>query len=147
LDVKKVQELLKNKSPEIFLIANEYKDEWRIPLMIRDVKNISLEIYTTNHKQRIIHVCGDSTNARLLKIAEGRPGPTIMGGLNSISLSNRIAEIAGETFEIVVNGALEEWCYIEHGDKTLIVTTKSFKHDKDSYKLYKNPITGIITLQ
>jgi len=146
LDSKKVNELLKSKTPEIFLVANEYKEEWRIPLLKKDVKYISLEVYMTGHKQRVIHVCGDSTNARLIKLAEGEPGPLITG-MNSIRLDGKIKDIKDENIDIVVNGALEEWIYIEHNGFSLIMATKSFKHLKNSYILYKNPITGTITLQ
>jgi|694.fasta_scaffold57528_3 hypothetical protein len=144
LDQVKVQDLLRTQDPEVFLVANEFLDEWKLPLIKRGVKYISLEVYSSSHAERVIHVCGDSTSARLVKLAEGRPGPGIMG-MKTVALDRPIEGI-GETISIVVNGSLEEWSYVSVNNTSLLITTKSFKHSKDKYTIYKNPITGAILL-
>ena len=145
LDPGKVQELLRSQSPEVFLIANEFLDEWKLPLTKRGVKYISLEVYSSSHAERIIHVCGDSTNARLVKLATGKPGPDIIG-MKTVAL-DRTLEGAGETVTLVVDGSLQEWSYVSDNSTSLFITTKSFKHSKDHYTLYRNPVTGITHLQ
>lgn len=141
----RVHDLLRTQSPEVFLIANEYLDEWKLPLAKRGVKYISLEVYSSSHAERIIHVCGDSTSARLIKLAAGKPGPDIMG-MKTIAL-DRLIEDAGETFTLVVDGSLQEWSYVSDNNTSLFITTKSFKHTKELYTLYRNPVTGANHLQ
>jgi len=144
LDANKVRDLLRSQQPEVFVVANEYLVEWKLPLARRGVKYLSVEVYSSPHSERIIHVCGDRTNARLVKLADCQPGPEIIG-MKTVSL-NKPLEGVGETLIIIVDGALVEWSYITDNNTALFITTKSFKHFKDKYTLYQNPITASIHL-
>ncbi len=144
LDANKVRDLLRTQGPEVFVVANEYLIEWKLPLARRGVKYLSVEVYSSPHSERIIHVCGDRTNARLVKLADGQPGPEIIG-MKTVAL-NKPLEGVGETMVLIVDGALVEWSYITDNNTSLLITTKSFKHFKDKYTLYQNPITESLHL-
>lgn len=145
LDAQRTRRLLSEQAPDVFVIANEMREEWRHPLKYRNVKYISLEVYASPLKERIIHVCGDSTSARFTKIAEGKPGQTVMG-MQTISLDRPIAG-APDSIQVVSDGSISEWLYVTDKDSSLLITTKSFKHTKATYTLYLNQTNNSLTLQ
>jgi hypothetical protein len=146
LDKLKIKELVEKTEPQIFLIANEYLDEWSLPLTKRNIKYLSIEVYTSNHSERIIHICGERTQEQLIKISDGVPGPDLMG-FHTIYLNEIVNELNdGDSCRIDYNGQIFEWQYFTKSDKGLFLTTLSFKHTKNLYFLYKNPITNILHL-
>lgn len=144
LDAIKTRRLLSEQAPEVFVIANDLREEWRHPLKYRNVKYISLEVYSSPHKERIIHVCGDNTSARLTKIAEGIPGEKVMG-MQTIALDRPI-QGAADTIQVVTDGSISEWLYVSTGEDSLLITTKSFKHIKAKYTLFFNHTNNSLTL-
>ena len=138
LDKEQVRILLNDQTPEIFVIANELRDEWKYPLKLRSAKLFSLEVYSSAHKERIIHFCGESTPSRLKKITRGKPGAPI-SHMATIYLENALIDKKEtDTVTLIVDGALSEWLYVSDNKNACLISTRSFKHTKNDYTLYLN---------